>query len=113
MGLKFANGVPDCDTFRRIFEKLDPKELSECLWGWLGYEREARAVVAIDGQTERGSGNGKHAAYHVVTAFVADSQITLGEVVTEEKSNEIKAVPELLKLIDIKGDIVTADAMSC
>ena len=113
VGLKFSNGIPDSDTFRRIFEILDPKELSDCLWGWLGYEREARSVVAIDGKTERGSGNGKHPAYHVVTTFVAESQITLGDVVTEEKSNEIKAVPELLKLIDIKGDIVTADAMSC
>ncbi len=56
VGLKFSNGVPDSDTFRRIFEILDPKELSDCLWGWLGYEREARAVVAIDGVEGRGQG---------------------------------------------------------
>ena len=111
--LKFDSGVPDSDTFRRVFEVLDPKELSNSLWNWVDYERKSRCVVGIDGKTERGSGNGDHSAYHVITAFIAESQITLGEVVTDEKSNEITAVPELLKIIDIKGDIVTADAMSC
>ena len=111
--LGFANGVPDSDTFRRVFEFLDPKELANCLWGWLDFEREARSVVGIDGKTARGSANSKHSAFHIVTAFIAESQITLGEVVTDEKSNEITAVPELLKIIDVKGDIVTADAMSC
>ena len=111
--LELKGGVPDSDTFRRVFELLDPKELSNCLWGWLEYERKTRCVVGIDGKTERGSENEAHSAYHIVTAFIAENQITLGEVVTEEKSNEITAVPELLKIIDVKGDIVTADAMSC
>lgn len=75
--------------------------------------REQRSVVAVDGKTIRGSGNSTHKAYHVVSAFVAENQITLGEVVVEEKSNGIMAVPELLDLIDIDGAIVTADAMSC
>lgn len=64
-------------------------------------------------KTERGSENGAHAAYHIDTAFIAENQIMLGEVVTEEKSNEITAVSEPLKIIDVKGDIMTADAMSC
>lgn len=111
--LELPNGIPDSDTFRRVFERLNPKELSDCLSDWLNIEREKRGIVAIDGKTICGSGNTEHKAYHVVSAFVAENQITLGEVVVDEKSNEIKAVPELLDLIDVKGDIVTADAMSC
>ena len=111
--LELPNGIPDSDTFRRVFERLDPKELSDCLSDWLNIEREKRGIVAIDGKTIRGSGNADHKAYHVVSAFVAENQITLGEIAVDEKSNEIKAVPELLDLIDVKGDIVTADAMSC
>ena len=75
--------------------------------------RESGAVAAIDGKTICGSGNEKHRAYHVVSAFVAENQITLGEITVEEKSNEITAVPHLLDLIDVEGAIVTVDAMSC
>ena len=60
-----------------------------------------------------GSGKDNHRAYHVVSAFVTENQLTLGEIYVEEKTNEITAVPELLDLIDVKGGIVTADAMSC
>lgn len=69
--------------------------------------------MAIDGKTICGSGNTRHKAYHVISAFVAEIQITLGELAVEEKTNEITAVPELLDLIDVKGSVVTADAMSC
>jgi predicted transposase YbfD/YdcC len=75
--------------------------------------RENRSVIAVDGKTIRGSKNAKHKAYHVISAFAAENQITLGELAVNEKSNEITAVPELLDLIDVKGGIVTADAMSC
>ena len=111
--LELPNGIPDSDTFRRLFERINPKELSECLYDWLNMERAKRSVVAIDGKTIRGSGNTEHKAYHVVSAFVAENQITLGEIVVDEKSNEITAVPELLDIIDVEGAIVTADAMSC
>jgi len=70
-------------------------------------------VIAIDGKTICGSGNQSHKAYHVVSAFVAENQITLGEITTEEKSNEITAIPELLDSLNISGSIITADAMSC
>lgn len=111
--LELPNGIPDSDTFRRVFEKINPSELSSCLINWVSTEREKRSVVAIDGKTICGSGNSSHKAYHVISAFVAENQITLGELTVEEKTNEIVAVPELLDLIDIKGEIVTADAMSC
>lgn len=111
--LELPNGIPDSDTFRRVFEKINPSELSECLINWLSVERKKRSVVAVDGKTICGSGNNTHKAYHVVSAFIAENQITLGELTVEEKSNEITAVPELLDLIDIDGAIITADAMSC
>lgn len=111
--LELPNGIPDSDTFRRVFEKLNPAELSCCLNNWLAAERKKHEIVAIDGKTICGSENAEHSAYHVVSAFVAENEITLGEITVQEKSNEITAVPELLDLIDIEGTIVTADAMSC
>jgi len=111
--LELPNGIPDSDTFRRLFEKLDPSELSSCLINWVSAERGKRSIIAVDGKTICGSGNENHKAYHVISAFVSEYQITLGEINVEEKTNEITAVPELLDLIDIEGAIVTADAMSC
>ena len=111
--LELPNGIPDSDTFRRVFEKINPSELSSCLTNWISTEREKRSVIAVDGKTICGSGNSRHKAYHVVSAFVAENQITLGEINVEEKTNEITAVPELLDLIDVEESIVTADAMSC
>ena len=111
--LELPNGIPDSDTFRRVFEKIDPAELSSCLNNWINTERDKRSTIAIDGKTICGSGNSEHKAYHVISAFVAENQITLGELTVEEKTNEITAVTELLDLIDVEGAVVTADAMSC
>ena len=108
--LEMPNGVPDSDTFRRVFERIDPKELGEVLQELVNVEGK---TVAIDGKTICGSGNGKHKAYHVVSAWVAENQITLGQLATEEKSNEITAIPELIDMLDIKGSTVTMDAMGC
>ena len=109
--LELPNGIPDSDTFRRVFEKINPAELSQALYDWLGAERKKRGIIAIDGKTICGSGNAGHKAYHVVSAFAAENQITLGEVTVDEKSNEITAISELLDLIDVSGATVTIDAM--
>lgn len=111
--LELPNGIPDSDTFRRVFEKICPEELSECLVNWLEEELPDRCVIAIDGKTIRGSADKTHKAYHVVSAFVAENQITLGEITVDEKSNEITAVPELLDLLCFENAIITADSMSC
>ena len=111
--LELPNGIPDSDTFRRVFERVNPQALAEALYSFLGTIRPEGSVIAVDGKTERGSGSQWHRAYHVVSAFIAESQITLGELATDEKSNEITAVPELLKFLDIEKSVVTADAMSC
>ena len=111
--LALPNGIPDSDTFRRVFERVDPQALGEVLRDWLDIHRGTREVVSVDGKTIRGSDGDGHKAYHVVSAFVRENCLTLGELKTEEKSNEITAVPELLDMLDIKNAIVTADAMSC
>lgn len=111
--LELPHGIPDSDTFRRVFERIDPEMLSECLYNWLGCHRKEGSVIAVDGKTIRGSKTDSHKAYHVVSAFAAENQLVLGEIVTEEKSNEITAVPELLDSLNIENSIVTADAMSC
>lgn len=111
--LELPHGIPSSDTFRRVFERIKPEALAECLYDWLGCHWEKGTVVAIDGKTIRGSKSKSHKAYHVVSAFAAENQLVLGELVTEEKSNEITAVPELLDSLNVAGSIVTADAMSC
>lgn len=112
--LELPNGIPSSDTFRRVFERVDPKELSKWLNNWLETERKSGGrLVSIDGKTICGSGNSEHKAYHVVSAWVGEKGITLGELQVGEKTNEITQVPELLDLLDIEGDIITADAMSC
>ncbi len=111
--LELPHGIPDSDTFRRVFERIDPKGLSECLYEWLSSNRKADSVIAVDGKTICGSGGHGHTAYHVVSAFVAENQMVLGEIAVPEKSNEITAVPKLLQSLEISGSVVTADAMSC
>jgi len=111
--LELPNGIPDSDTFRRIFENLNPAELAKCLDDWVSGEREAVKTVGIDGKTIRGSANACHRAYHVVSAWAGEQGITLGQVAVDEKNNEITAIPELLDMIDIKGAVVTIDAMGC
>ena len=108
--LELPNGIPDSDTFRRVFERLDPKELANVLQELVEVKNK---TVAIDGKTICGSGNRDHRAYHVVSAWVAENQITLGQLETAEKSNEIAAIPELLEMLDVAGSTVTIDAMGC
>ena len=91
--LELPHGIPDSDTFRRVFERIKPEALSECLYDWLGCHRQEGSVIAVDGKTIRGSKTDSHKAYHVVSAFAAENQLVLGEIVTDEKSNEITAVP--------------------
>ena len=108
--LELPNGIPDSDTFRRVFERLDPKEPAEILRETVDVEGK---VPAIDGKTICGSANDRHRAYHVVSAWVAENQITLGQLAAGQKSNEITAIPELLDMLDISGNTVTIDAMGC
>ena len=115
--LRLENGIPSHDTFGRVFASLDTGEFFACLANWIaGLQLDlAGKTVAIDGKTLRGSFDraaGKE-ALHVVSAWASDLRLSLGQVATEEKSNEITAVPRLLEMLAIEGAVVTIDAMHC
>ena len=106
--LELPGGIPNGSTFFRVFQRVDPKELSSCLCAWITEERELnRTEVNIGGKTIRGSGENP---VHVVSAWVGKEQIVLGQAAADEKSNEITAVPKLPDLRDIREGTVTIDA---
>jgi len=111
----YKNGVPSDDTLRRFFRVLDPKIFESCFIKWVrSFQLDlADKIVAIDGKTSRRSFDGDSKAMHLVSAFVSELGITLGQLKTAGKSNEITAIPELLDLLDIAGSVVTIDAMGC
>ena len=112
--LELPNGIPDADTFRRVFERVCPSRLMECLQGWLaGEEGPGDREVNIDGKTLRGTAAEGQKAVHMVSAWVNAENITLGQLATDSHSNEITAIPRLLDVLDIAGDTVTIDAMGC
>jgi predicted transposase YbfD/YdcC len=115
--LALPNGIPSHDTFRRVFERLDPDEFQRCFLRWVEALHEAteRRVVAIDGKSLRRSfdrAKGK-SALHLVHAWATANHLLLGQVAVDEKSNEITAIPKLLKVLELSGAIVTIDAMGC
>lgn len=115
--LQLPNGIPSHDTFRRVFGLLDRKQFAACLFRWTQALHEATGgkLIAIDGKSARRSFSKKAGlkALHLVTAWASENGLTLGQVACEEKSNEITAIPELLKLLNLKGCTVTIDAMGC
>jgi predicted transposase YbfD/YdcC len=115
--LDLPHGIPGHDTFRRVLSQLDPEELTRCFIAWTQALREASGgeVVAIDGKTLRHSFDRatSTAAIHMVSAWASANRLVLGQLKVEEKSNEITAIPALLQLLDLKGAVVTIDAMGC
>jgi len=112
--LELPHGIPDADTFRRLFERIDPKGLLNSLNNWLPQAAaEGKQEVNIDGKTLCGSGGRGKKALHVVSAWVGEHDLVLGQLTTDEKSNEITAIPQVLDMIDVKGDVITIDAMGC
>ena len=128
--LKLPNGIASHDTYARVFRLLDAAELERVCQRWLdSLAGRVQGVVAIDGKSVRGAnnsngnsngngngnGNGNSAAHplHIVSAWASEQGLLLGQVRTAEKSNEITAIPELLRLLSIEGCIVTIDAMGC
>ena len=112
--LDLPNGIPSHDTFGRVFARIEPKQFEECFLNWVrGVTEKITGVVAIDGKTLRRShdaANGKK-ALHLVSAWATENRMVLAQVAVDEKSNEITAIPELLKLLDLEGCLVTIDAM--
>ena len=110
--LKLENGIPDACTFRNVIKEIDTKKLHTLFCEWMkSVAKELYGVVAIDGKQARRTKDAKKRPLHVVSAFSAEYGIVLGQLACEEKSNEITAIPKLLELLEIKGCIVTIDAM--
>ena len=115
--LKLPNGIPSHDTLGRVFGLLDPEQFGRCFINWVKSVSELAQgeVVAIDGKTLRGChdrANGR-AALHMVSAWASENHLVLGQTRTSAHSNEITAIPKLLSLLDLKGCIITIDAMGC
>ena len=122
--LLLANGIPSADTILRVLAKIDTEQLGKVFIEYaklvFGNKIKEGDVVAFDGKTECGSGYSpltenetEHKAIHMVSAWASRLGVCFGQIKTEEKSNEITAIPELLELLDLKGVIVTIDAMGC
>ena len=113
--LPYENGCPSDDTLRRFFRTLDSKAFEDAFIKWVqSFQLNLEAkVVAVDGKTSRRSFDGDSKPMHMVSAFASEFGVVLGQLKTHAKSNEITAIPELIKLLDLKGAIVTIDAMGC
>jgi predicted transposase YbfD/YdcC len=115
--LELPNGIPSRDCIRRVLSALKPEVFQQCFEAWVaglvGDEHDRH--VAIDGKTLRRSHDAKHGLgpLHMVSAWSRANGLTLGQVATDEKSNEITAIPELIDRIDVKGAVVTIDAIGC
>jgi predicted transposase YbfD/YdcC len=113
--LALPNGIPSADTFRRLFERIHPQQFEQCFEQWVKFLVEDLGVnlIAIDGKGVNGSYDRSigRKALHLVSAWASEHRLVLAQVKVQDKSNEITAVPALLELLDLKGAIVTLDAM--
>jgi predicted transposase YbfD/YdcC len=111
-----GNRTPSADTLRRLFGRLCPRAFARCFRRWTVALGEGLGLqqIAIDGKTLRGSAQGDGTpALHLVSAWAVDNHLSLGQVAVDQKSNEITALPQLLELLELKGALVTLDAMGC
>ena len=113
--LKLPEGVPSHDTFERVFAQLDPRGFGQCCLEWLHAAADLVGAghIAIDGKSLCGSASSKLRPLHLVSAWATQAKLTLGEVAVDGKSNEITAIPKLLELLDLRGALVTIDAIGC
>jgi predicted transposase YbfD/YdcC len=115
--LELPNGIPSHDTFARVFAKLDPIAFQRCFVRWVDAIRDKLPgdVIAIDGKTSRRTHDSAIdlSPLHIVSAWSSHNRLVLGQVRVDEKSNEITAIPLLLSLLDVKGCLVTIDALGC
>lgn len=111
--LKLPNSIPCANTFSRVFQAIEPTAFAECIAAHLariGFVMQG-GQIAIDGKALRGSRSGKSSHLHAVSAWACEAGITLAQAFVGEKTNEITAIPELLEMLNLKGAVVTIDAM--
>lgn len=114
--LELPNGIPSHDTFNRVFSCIDSEQFEACFIKWVAnlVEITNGEVIALDGKTIRGAkSGGKKSPFHIVSAWASENNMVLGQVKTDEKSNEITAIPKLLEILTIEGSLISIDAMGC
>jgi hypothetical protein len=118
--LALPNGIPSRDCIRRLLMALKPEAFQKCFQDWVAHaiqpgEGGPGRLIAIDGKTNRRSHDASQGLgpLHIVSAWASEEGIALGQVATEEKSNEITAIPQLLEQIELTGALITIDAMGC
>lgn len=113
--LALRSGIPSHDTFNRVFAAIDPKEFLDCFLRWTQSVRQAvsQEIVAVDGKALRRALNKDQSMKYIVSAWAESNGLVLGQLKVADKSNEITAVPELLRVLELSGCIVTIDAMGC
>ena len=112
----FENGIPVDDTIARIISSLDPEALLSCFISWVNEIREKnnQSVIAFDGKTLRRSFDGERkTALHSVSAYAVEQGLVLAQCKSKGKKNEVSTVLELIELLELKGNVITADAMHC
>lgn len=113
--LDYNNGVPSDDTIRRFYRSIDPSAFEKLFREWVSNlaKKVDAQVIAIDGKCSRHSFDGDGNMLHMISAFATEARIVLGQEKVSEKSNEITAIPKMLDWLDVKGHIITIDAMGC
>jgi len=115
--LRLPKGIASADTFERVFAQINPEQFQASFMGWVAAISHLTVgeVVAIDGKTLCGSGDRSNdrQAIHLVSAWASQNGLVLGQIKVDDKSNEITAIPELLRLLALSGCVVTLDAMGC
>lgn len=113
--LPLPNGIPSESTFRRLFAHINPQSLEnlyrEWVYPYIG--SSCGKQICVDGKAVRGVAKRSDAHLHMVSAWIREDRISMGQIRTKEKSNEIKAIPQLLETLNIKGSVITIDAMGC
>ena len=116
LGLTLDNGTPSTSTFEKVWRIVDTEELKKAFQCWIGKtweKQQERNTLCVDGKTLRGSKDSDRSPRHVISVWAKENGLVLAQKAVGEKTNEIPEVPKLLRMLDLKGCTVTADAMSC